>query len=445
PIRVLDEKGATLLYHDISTNDIAYIEIGLDLRSLPRKCVQYIPLFSRALLEMGTKKEDYVEISRRIDRKTGGLNPSVFISSVKDKKAAEARLFLCGKAMLPQVGELFDIIRDILLDVRLDNRERFRQMVLEEKARQEEQLVPGGHQAVNLRLRAHFSEAGRLAEQLNGVSYLFFLRELADRIDTQWPSIHAMLEEVRHTLVNRESMLFNVTVDETGWEKVRSCLADFAGKMPAGAGGKVAGEFASDMNIPEYEGIIVPSQINYVGKGADLYRSGYTYHGSARVITRYLRTSWLWDRIRVRGGAYGAFCNFDKFSGVLTFLSYRDPNLLDTLKAFDETAGFLRKCELSSDELTKGIIGAIGDMDGYMFPDARGYISMIRYLTGNTEEDIQQTRDEIFTTTAEDFKAFADAIDEVAKNGLVKVLGSENAMEEATAGGQLNLKRLKIL
>jgi len=143
PITILDEKGATVLYHDISTNDIAYIEIGLDLRPLLQRYIQYIPLFSRALLEMGTKKEDYVEISRRIDRKTGGVHPSLLISGIKDTKGAEARLFLCGKAMLPQVGELFDIIRDILMDVRLDNRERFKQMLLEEKARQEQQLVPG--------------------------------------------------------------------------------------------------------------------------------------------------------------------------------------------------------------------------------------------------------------------------------------------------------------
>jgi len=448
PLAVLEEKGVTVLYHDISTNGIAYIETGLNLRTLPRKFVQFIPLFSRCFLEMGTKKEDYVEISRRIDRKTGGVHPSLFISMVKDARETEARLFLCGKAMLPQVGDLLDIMRDLLMDVRLDNRERFKQMVLEEKARQEEQLVPGGHQAVNLRLRSHFSDAGRLAEQLNGVSYLFFLRDLAGRIDHDWQTVHAALEEMRHALVNRENMLFNVTVDETGWKKVRPGISNFAGKIPARTGDSGTGiteDLALEMNIPEHEGLIVPSQINYVGKGADLYRSGYTYHGSARVITRYLRTSWLWDSIRVRGGAYGAFCNFDKFSGVLTFLSYRDPNLLKTIEAFDETAGFLRNRDLGGDELTKGIIGAIGDMDGYMFPDARGYASMIRYLTGNTEEDIQRTRDEIFATTKEDFNRFGEVIDEVAKNGLVKVLGSENAIKEAVAGGHLVLETLKVL
>ncbi len=448
PIAVLDEGDATVLYHDISTSGIAYIDIGLNLRSLPSRCVQYIPLFSRALFEMGTRKEDYVALSQRIDRKTGGIHPSLFVSAVKDaKRGAEARLFLCGKAMLPQTGALFAIVRDILMDVKLDNRERFRQMVMEEKARQEEHIVSGGHQIVNLRLGAHFGEAGRLSEQLSGVSYLFFLRELADRLEKDWPSVHATLEEMRSALVNRETMLFNVTVDEEGWKQVHPHLAGFVDglpSVPSGAKAGLSGDLTVVVEIPEHEGLIVPSQINYVGKGADLYRLGYTYHGSVRVITRYLRTSWLWDRVRVRGGAYGAFCNFDKFSGVLTFLSYRDPNLLKTIEVFDETSTFLRNDALSGDELTKGIIGAIGDMDAYMFPDAKGYASMLRYLTGNTEEDMQQVRDEIFSTTAADFKRFADVLDEVAHHGLVKVLGSGSAIE-AAAGSAVPLKVIKVL
>ncbi|HOO89386.1 MAG TPA: insulinase family protein, partial [Syntrophales bacterium] len=269
PIAVLNEKGTTVLYHDISTNGIVYVDIGLHLRSLPRRYIPYVPLFSRALLEMGTSTEDYVALSRRIDRKTGGLHPTLFVSSVKEEREAEARLFLCGKAMVPQTGDVFAIIRDILNDVRLDNRERFRQMVLEEKARQEELLVPGGHQAVNLRLRAHFSEAGRLSEQLNGVSYLFFLRELADRVDKDWPSVHAMLEEIRRVLVNRETLLCNVTVDEAGWEQVHPHLVDFAGDIPVGPTDmetEVSDDTLADMHIPEYEGLIIPSQINYVGK-----------------------------------------------------------------------------------------------------------------------------------------------------------------------------------
>ncbi|MBW2649292.1 MAG: hypothetical protein JRC53_05715, partial [Deltaproteobacteria bacterium] len=95
------------------------------------------------------------------------------------------------------------------------------------------------------------------------MSYLFFLRELAGRIDNDWSSVYSTLEEMRQALVNRASMLFNVTVDETGWEKVRPYLASFAGKIPAGPTGAeadIAGNLLTDMKIPEYEGLIVPSQ-----------------------------------------------------------------------------------------------------------------------------------------------------------------------------------------
>lgn len=449
PIAVLEEQRTRVLYHDIPTSGIAYVEVGLDLRVLPPAYMPYIPLFSRALLEMGTHTEDYVSLSQRIDRKTGGIHPSLFVSAVKDPaKGAETRLFLCGKAMLSQSQDLFGIIRDMLMDVSLDNRERFRQMVLEEKARQEQHLIPGGHQIVNLRLRSHFDEAGRISEQLNGVSYLLFLRALAERIETEWDTVHAVLEEIRSILVHRESMLCNVTVDETEWLQVRPHLVAFIGEIPAEPSVKRkehSAPLAQNGDIPAHEGLIVPSQINYVGKGANLYRSGYAYHGSVRVITRYLRTSWLWDQVRVRGGAYGAFCNFDKFSGVLTFLSYRDPNVLETIETFDRTAGFLRNNALSRDELRKGIIGAIGDMDAYLFPDAKGYASMIRYLTGNTEEDLQQVREEIFATTVDDFTRFADVLDRVADHGLVKVLGSESAIGSAAGGDLPPLTLVKVL
>jgi len=114
-------------------------------------------------------------------------------------------------------------------------------------------------------------------------------------------------------------------------------------------------------------------QVNYVGKAANIYEGGYKLKGSAYVISRYIGNTWLWDRVRVSGGAYGGFCEFDSHSGVFTFLSYRDPNLLKTLDVYDGTGDFLRGLEMDNDTLTKAIIGTIGDVDAYQLPDAKGY------------------------------------------------------------------------
>jgi hypothetical protein len=442
PLALFDQKGTRILYHDLPTNEIVYMDVGFDLHTLPQKYLSYVPLFGRALLQMGTEKEDFVKLSQRISRKTGGVHPTSFTSVIKNSNKTAAWLFLCGKVMQNQFGELLSIIEDVLLSSRLDNRERFRQMALEEKARYEQGLVPGGHQVVNTRLRAHFSEAGWFGEQMNGISYLFFLRRLAVDVDKNWPAVHAVLEEMLQILVNRESMIVNVTIDDHGWSHVEPRVRGFLEELPAAP--LNTAEW-SPKRFDDFEGMTIPAQVNYVGKGANLYELGYKFHGSANVISKYLRTTWLWERVRVQGGAYGAFCLFNSLSGVLTFLSYRDPNLVKTVGIFDKTTEFLRNIDLSREELTKGIIGATGDIDTYMLPDAKGYISLLQYLNGNNDEDRQRMRDEVLSTTVDDFRNFADVLEGVKESGLVKALGSKGAIEEAVRNHQLPLKIIEVM
>jgi Zn-dependent M16 (insulinase) family peptidase len=435
------EKGAEILYHDVFTSGIAYVDVGFDMHALPQKYIPYLPLFGRAFLEMGTEDEDYVTLSQRISRKTGGIRPIFHTSAVKNGKSATAWLVLRGKAMMAQAASLLDMFRDVFLKVRLDNRERFRQMVLEAKARQEEMLVPSGHQFVGLRLRAHYTEADWAAEQMGGVSHLFFLRDLAKAVDDRWPSVLADLEGIREILVNRNSVFFNVTLDEGSWSRFKPQVEDLLDALPDSAAGKqkwTPGPATGD------EGLTIPVQVNYVGKAVNLYSSGYRFHGSAHVISRYLRNAWLWDKVRVQGGAYGAFSTFDRLSGVLTFVSYRDPNLIKTLQAFDQSARFLKGIELSQDELTKAVIGTIGDIDQYHLPDAKGYISLVRYLSGETDEDRQRMREQILDTAVDDFRSFGEVLEGAMPGGLVKVLGSEQSIEAASAQPP-NLQVTKVL
>jgi Zn-dependent M16 (insulinase) family peptidase len=175
----------------------------------------------------------------------------------------------------------------------------------------------------------------------------------------------------------------------------------------------------------------VPSKVNFVGMGTNLYSLGYQFNGSAMVITRYLRNAWLWDRVRVQGGAYGAFCLFDRLSGTLTFVSYRDPNLGKTLSVFKESADYLRDLRLSHEELSKAIVGAIGDIDKYMLPDAKGYAAMLRHLTNDSDEVRQQMRHEVLNTEADHFPGFGRILKAFNEAAVFKVLGSSEAIESA--------------
>lgn len=330
----------------------------------------------------------------------------------------------------------------MLTTARLDNRERFRQIVLEEKADQESSLVPAGHAMVSSRLKSRFTTADWAAEQMGGLEYLFFLRKLVDQIEQDWPSVQSALEAMREMLLNRSAMIVNVTLDRAGWDEVRPALEGFLSELPANA------RTLHPWQPPEMtgdEGLVIPAQVNYVGKAGNLYDLGYAYNGSAVVITNFLRATWLWERVRVHGGAYGGFCHFDRRSGVFGYVSYRDPNLLDTLHVYDQAGRFLRELDLPQDELVKGIVGAIGQLDVYQLPDAKGFTSLARYLLGETDEERQRIRDEVLGTTLDDFKRFGEVLEELASVGQIVVLGGADAIARANQQRDGFLRVTKVL
>jgi len=442
PCMEIEKSGHKILHHDLFTNGIVYLEAGFDWHTLPQELLPYLPLFSRSLTEIGTAQEDFVKLSQRIGQKTGGVGTRRLTATLADSDSAATWLFLRGKGLMHQTDDLLAIMREVLLTVRLDNPERFRQMVLDSKAGMEASLVPSGHGFVSTRLGARFNENGWIDEQMGGVSYLFFLRQLAKDVEENWPRVLSALEQIRSLLVNRDRLICNVTLDAANYQQFEPKLLAFINALPA-----APTDFTkwSPHYRTEFEGLTIPAQVNYVGKAANLYQHGYKFHGSALVISNFLRTTWLWERVRVQGGAYGGFCSFARRSGVFSFSSYRDPNLLATLDNYDAAAKFLREVDLSEDELTKSIIGTIGDLDAYQLPDAKGYTSLVRHLVHETEAERQQLRDEVLSTTAADFRRFAEALEQVKQHGQVVVLGSPQAIENVNARRQDWLKVVKVM
>ena len=237
-------------------------------------------------------------------------------------------------------------------------------------------------------------------------------------------------------------MICNVTLDAANWAAFELRLAGFLKSLPAAAPRQVQWQ---PTPASLFEGLTIPAQVNYVGKGANLFKLGYEARGSVDVILNYLRNTYLWERVRVQGGAYGAYSIFSNRSGVFTYLSYRDPNLLKTLDNYDGTASFLQQLELSQEELTKSIIGVIGDLDAYQLPDAKGYTSMARYLAGDSDESRQLWRDQVLNTSVRDFRSFGEVLERVKETGYVVVLGSPDALAKANAEGGDWLEVKKVL
>lgn len=429
PTETGDINGVKVLKHDLFTNDVLYTEVVFDMSSLKQELLPLVPLFCQSLLEMGTKDLTFVQLNQLIGRKTGGISVYPLTSSVQGKEDPCSHIIVRGKAMSGRAEDLFNLVNCVLQEVQFTDKQRFKQFVSQSKARMENRLRGSGHGIAAARMDAKLNVAGWISEQMGGVSYLEFLQTLEDKVDQDWEGISSSLEEIRRSLLSRSGCLINMTAEGKNLTSAEKYVSKFLDLLPASSPFE-ATTWNARLSSGN-EAIVIPTQVNYVGKAANLYETGYQLSGSAYVVTKHISNTWLWDRVRVSGGAYGGFCDFDTHSGVFSFLSYRDPNLLKTLDVYDGTAEFLRQLEMDDDTLTKAIIGTIGDVDSYQLPDAKGYSSLLRYLLGVTDEERQRRREEILSTRLKDFKEFADAIESVKDKGVVVAVASPDDVDAA--------------
>ncbi|MBQ9453354.1 MAG: insulinase family protein [Desulfovibrio sp.] len=437
PCSVTETVPVTLT-HELPTRGIAYTTLLLPLDNVPDNLVPLLPLFARSLTETGTAKRDFTALGAKLAAKTGGLSADTLLGTIYGSRAPLTWLSITGKAVYDKLSDLMALTHEILLAPMTDASiltERLSQMLLEDKARLEHGLQAAGHATVSTRLRAHFNGADALIERTTGLSYLASVRNLLMRLEQDASSVLTDLKTLRDYIVASPGAVFDCVAEAEGLAIATNQAKYLLADLPSARQGSITGLGTSPFTLPAGEAFIAPTQINFVGKAANLYDLGYSYHGSASVILRYLRMGYLWEQVRVRGGAYGAFCALDRLGGTLTCASYRDPNVDKTLDSYDRMATFLHTFHPDTAQLTQAIVGAVGDLDAYLLPDAKGARSLSRWLTHDTDDNRARMREEILGTTRAHFQEFADVLATASKNGVVCVLGGPKAETAAAAHG----------
>ncbi len=426
------KDGLDVVTHDLDTTGILYARMAFDLSAVPSRLLPLTPLYARALTELGTKHSDYVKLGFEISAHTGSLGAGAVVLPRLSDAAPVTFLSFSGKCTADKVDRMTALMEEILSEPDFDNRERFMQMALEEKARMEQAAVPSGHTLVNTRLNGRLSAAGRISEEMNGVNALFHVRELIRRLEQDWESVRLDLVGLHERIIRRNGLKLDLTADGALLDTSRRSLEALAFRLPSREMEACALEFDA---LPGAELLSIPAQVNYVGLGLSLKDTGYRYSGSQAVILRHLRMGYLWDRVRVQGGAYGCFARYGRATGAFTFASYRDPNVENTLRVYRETADYLGNLSLSEADITRAVVGAIGDVDAYMLPGAKGATAFSRWMTGETDEERQRIREEILSTRLSDFHDFAPYLAAGLKKAVPCVLGGTDAEAAASAEG----------
>jgi Zn-dependent M16 (insulinase) family peptidase len=447
PIEVLPSSAgledATILTHDLETSGILYADVAFDYSSIDEADLELLPLFSRMLMEAGTSKYDLTTLSRKIGSSTGGISVA-FQSDLKttagkvgDPDAVLLFLLIRGKAVQENVPVLFELFSEILQGADFGNQKRAVEMLKESKVRKESAILSAGHSFAATRLAGRSSFLGYLGEVTGGLTSVRGAGALLNTAESDWASVQSRLERMRLAIVQkgREGTIVNLTGDKALVTDSLTSVKTFLGGLQTRSSDAVlplVQRWSKDQLLPrQNEAFVMPSQVNYVALGGQILNPGDSVKGSYTVASRYLSTGYLWDQVRVLGGAYGGFARFSAATGRFVFMSYRDPNCLNTLNTFDNTATALSEAELSSEELLQAIIGTVGDLDSPMTSDQKGFVSMMQYMSGESAEERQQWRSEVLQTGSQDFQEFAQHLSMLRETGTVAVFGAQGAIDIA--------------
>ena len=429
PLEVKQETAPKILYHDLFTNKIAYVQVGFDAAGVPLDKLQYLPLLGRMVLGMGTRKHSYVEISQMLGIHTGGVRPWNFTSAtVSDHRQILSYLFFSGKALVEKVDDLFDILEELIGEYEFNNPTRLVEIIRSAKADMEDSILSSGNHYVLSRLHSYQSSLGRYNELIEGISFYKFLENLLVCAERDPDQVAESFREVAQTVFTCKNTLANVTVSEKDYPKIEKRINGMTRVLSDHPPQSAPLDFQSG---PANEAFLTASAVQFVGKGANLYELGLEYSGKFDALNSVLRTCYLWDRVRVQGGAYGSQSTFDSFSGNYGLVSYRDPNLNETLDVYDQIAGYLENLDLSDKELTKILIGCVGHLDPPLTPDRKGTVAMVELLTGRTYELKQKRRDELLSTKRGDIQSYASLFSKIRKSGNVCVLGNEEKIKKS--------------
>lgn len=427
PLKEMRLGDNTLLLHNMFTNKIAYIKFVFDTRTVEEKLIPYIGLLSGILGKIGTENHDYSDLANEINIYTGGVafSSATFIQN-GTKGEYVPKFIVKSKALIEKVPKLLELLEEILVRTKLDDKKRLKEIIQEMKSRLEMAIFDAGHIVAANRLFSYFSPVGRYEELISGLEFYEFVEELERNFDSKVNEIIENLQEVERAIFNKKNLIISVAVDEEGYKDIEGNLENFLNKLRD-----------NNLEIKEYnlefknknEGLLTQGNVQYVVKGYNYRELGYGYKGSMQVLRTIESLEYLWNKIRVLGGAYGAFASFGR-SGNMFFGSYRDPNLKETLEVYDKAEEYLKNFTVDDREMTKYIIGTISSLDAPLTPASKSEKALAYYLSKITYEDLQKERDEILGCTQEDIRAFADMIKDCMSKNYLCVLGNSSKLKE---------------
>lgn len=424
--------------HDIESNGIDYISFLFDAGDFAQSELGYLGFFTNALGLVSTENYSYTDLANATNIYTGGISTGTASHpDIKDRNNFVFKFEVKLKVLEKNLDKALELMEQMLLASDFTDTKRLGEIVAQIKARLQANLSSSGHLVAAMRSMSSFSRYALYQDELKGIAFYRSICRIEKELSESPESVSDKLAAIAKKLFARNRMLISFTGNSEAYGNAKLSLE----KVIAGFNKmSVIGDQAEVHFNTAKEAFIDASQIQYVAKTGDFICEGYEYTGALRLLRIILSYDYLWINVRVKGGAYGCMNTFLR-SGESYFVSYRDPNLSDTLDVYDRIPEYIKSFSPDERDMTKYIIGTFSALDTPMNPEAKGSRSMSAYLEGITYEQIQKERNEILNAQPEDIRRLADLVEAVLKKDSICVIGNENMIKES-AGLFENVEKL---
>jgi len=429
-----------VLYHGLDTNKIAYLNLLFDTKAVPQELLGYMGVLRAVLGFMDTKNYSYSELYNEINANSGGISTDLQVfENLQIDDEYQAAFCIKSKCLYEQMPFVMKMMQEIISGSDFTDGKRLYEIIAQMKSRMQVSMMNAGHITAASRMASYYSKIGWFKEETRGIELYRLVDKLESEFDERKEELISNLNKLMQLIFTKENLLISYTADEEGFVLLDK-MADGITKMlyPSEITGQAHNNEAtrndntSQLAIEleqKNEAFKTPGQVQYVAVGGNFKKLGYQYKGALKILRTILSYDYLWANIRVKGGAYGCMSGFNR-TGETYFVSYRDPNLTNTLEVYKNIPEYVRGFSSNERELTKYIIGTISSMDTPLTPTLKGSMSLSAYLMKLTEADLQKERDEVLDATSTDIKALADLIEAVLDEDNLCTIGSESVIDE---------------
>ena len=426
---VLDFDSTPVVYHEIETNGIGYVDLLFDLSGVSEEMLPYAGILQAVLGIIDTNNYEYGELFNEINVHTGGIGTSLElypnVEKVKEKEF-KATFEIKTKALYGKLPVAFCMMQEILTESQLTDEKRLKEILSMAKSRLQMRFQSSGHTTAALRAMSYASPLSKLKDLTSGIGYYEIVKQIEEHFEEEKDVLIKNLQTLTKLLFRPENMMVSYTAAREGMEDLEKLVSELKAKLFTEP---VQGQPCVIHCEKKNEGFKTSSKVQYVARAGNFIDGGASYTGALQILKVILSYDYLWQNVRVKGGAYGCMSNFTRI-GDGYFVSYRDPNLEKTNEIYEGVAEYLRQFSVGERDMTKYIIGTISNIDQPMTPALKGERSMNLYMNHVTAQMIEEERTQILDANEEDIRALAEVVEAVLGSNQICVIGSEEKIEE---------------